>query len=98
MSRDTWNPDFGPFRGLYRNRENGWIFGVCAGLADRFNFRLGTVRIIAVICLVLFFWVTILIYVGATLLFKERPLIYSGRRQEYEFWRRSTRDDYWHNS
>jgi len=98
MSRDTWNPDFGPFRGLYRNRENGWIFGVCAGLADRFNFRIGTVRIIAVICLVLFFWVTVLIYVGATLLFKERPLIYAGRRREYEFWRRSTRDDYWHHS
>ena len=37
MRQDTWNTDYGPFRGFYRDRENGWIFGVCAGLADRFN-------------------------------------------------------------
>ena len=38
MSRDTWHLDYGPLRGLYRDRENGWIFGVCAGLAERFDF------------------------------------------------------------
>lgn len=94
MSRDTWNMDFGPLRGLYRDRENGWIFGVCAGLAGCFNFRTGTVRIIAVICLILFFWATVLVYIGATLLFREKPLIYSGRQREYEFWRRFSRDDW----
>lgn len=94
MSRDTWNMDFGPLRGLYRDRENGWIFGVCAGLADCFNFRTGTVRTIAVICLIIFFWATVLVYIGATLLFREKPLIYSGRQQEYEFWRRFSRDDW----
>lgn len=98
MSRDTWNLDHGPLRGLYRDRENGWIFGVCAGLAERFNFRTGTVRIIAVICLILFFWATTLIYIGATLLFREKPLIYSGREREYEFWRRRGRHDYWSHS
>ena len=56
MSRNTWDLDYGPLNGLYRDRENGWIFGVCAGLADRFNFRTATVRVIAIICLVLFFW------------------------------------------
>ena len=50
MSRDTWNLDRGPLRGLYRDRENGWIFGVCAGLAEFGNFNVSTVRIIAVIC------------------------------------------------
>jgi phage shock protein C len=94
MSKETWNMDFGPLRGLYRDRENGWLFGVCAGLADCFNFRTGTVRIIAVICLVLFFWATVLVYIAATLLFREKPLIYSGRQQEYEFWRRFSRDDW----
>ncbi len=94
MSRDTWDMDFGPLRGLYRDRENGWIFGVCAGVADRFNFRTSTVRIIAVICLILFFWATVLVYIGAVMLFKEKPLIYSGRQQEYEFWRRFSRDDW----
>lgn len=97
MSYRTWNSDYGPLRGLYRDRDNAWIFGVCAGIADRFNFRLSTVRIIAVISLVLFFWLTAAIYVGATLLVKEKPLVYSGRRTEYEFWRRR-RGDYWSHS
>lgn len=98
MSRDTWNLDYGPLKGLYRDRENGWIFGVCAGLADRFDFRTGTVRVIAIICLVLFFWPTVLTYVGATLLLKEKPLVYSGRAREYEFWKRSARHDRWSHS
>jgi phage shock protein C len=88
MSRDTWNLDRGPLRGLYRDREHGWIFGVCAGLAEFGNFNVSTVRIIAVICLCLFTWATGLIYIAVTLLFRERPLIYSGRYNEYEFWRR----------
>lgn len=89
MTKRTWNIDYGPLRGLYRDQENAWIFGVCAGLADRFNFRLSTVRIIAVISLVLAFWLTAAIYIGATLLIREKPLVYSGRRSEYEFWRRN---------
>ena len=98
MSRGTWNLDNGPLRGLYRDRENGWVFGVCAGLADFGNFRTGTVRIITVICLLLFFWPTVIVYVAATLLFREKPLIYSGSRREYEFWRRQDRHDHWSHS
>jgi len=97
MSRNTWNTDYGPLRGLYRDTDNAWIFGVCAGIADRFNFRLSTVRIIAVISLVLMFWLTAAIYIAATLLFKDKPLIYAGRRTEYDFWRRRERD-YWSHS
>ena len=97
MSRNDWNLDYGPLRGFYRDRENAWIFGVCAGIADRFNFRLSTVRIIAVICLVLFFWATALVYIAATLLIREKPLIYSGRHTEYDFWRRRE-SDYWRHS
>ena len=98
MSRDTWNLDYGPLRGLYRDRENGWIFGVCAGIADRFNFRTGTVRLIAIIALVLFFWPAALIYIGATMLLKEKPLIYSGSHREREFWGRCGRHDSWGHS
>lgn len=94
MSQRTWNIDYGPLRGLYRDRESGWIFGVCAGLADRFNFRLGTIRVIAVICLVLFFWLTAAIYIAATLIIRDKPLIYSGNNSEYEFWRRTRRDNW----
>ena len=94
MSRDTWNIDYGPLRGFYRDRENGWIFGVCAGIADRFNFNVGTVRVIAVISLLLAFWLTVAVYIAATLLIKEKPLVYSGRESEDQFWRRYRRDQW----
>lgn len=88
MSRDTWNLNHGPLRGLYRDRENGWVFGVCAGVAEFLNFRTATVRVIAAVCLCLFFWLTALIYIGATLLIREKPLIYRGSEEEFKFWRR----------
>ena len=91
MSQGTWNIDYGPFRGFYRDRENGWIFGVCAGLADRFNLNVGAVRIIAVISLFVFFWFTAIVYIAATLLIREKPLVYSGRQAEDDFWRRARR-------
>jgi len=94
MSQRMWNIDYGPLRGFYRDRENAWIFGVCAGVADRFNFRVATVRIIAIICLILFFWLTVAIYIGMTLLIREKPLIYSGTHSEYEFWRRRDRGNW----
>ena len=97
MSRRIWDLDHGPLRGFYRNRENAWIFGVCAGMAERFNFRLGVVRILALACFFLFSWLTLAIYFGATLLIKEKPLIYSGRHAENEFWRRRGAD-YWSHS
>ena len=97
MSRATWNIDHGPLRGFYRDRENGWIFGVCAGIADRFNLNLVGVRIVAVICLMLAFWPTALLYVIATFLIREKPLIYSGRDTEYDFWRRRERNHWRHS-
>lgn len=92
MSQNTWNIDYGPLRGFYRDRENAWLFGVCAGIADRFNFRVGVVRLLAIVSLLLFFWLTVLVYLAATVLVREKPLVYSGRNSEYEFWRR--RSDY----
>ena len=88
MSRDTWNIANGPLRGFYRDREYGWVFGVCAGIADRFNFRVGTVRLFAIISLLLFFWLTAAIYLGATVLIKEKPLVYAGHNTEDDFWSR----------
>jgi phage shock protein C len=97
MSRESWNIDYGRVRGFYRDRENGWIFGVCAGVADRFNFRVGTVRVIAIISLLLFFWLTAALYLGATVLIKEKPLVFSGRRGENEFWHRYGRNGWRHS-
>jgi phage shock protein C len=98
MSRHSWNVDNGPLRGMYRDRENGWVFGVCAGIADFANFRVGTVRLLAVICLFVFFWPAVLLYLAATLLFREKPLMYSGRRAEYDFWRYRSGSDRWTHS
>ncbi len=97
MKRRAWDIDYGPFQGFYRDRENGWIFGVCAGIADRFNLNLGAVRIVAVISLLLFFWLTAFLYLAATVLIREKPLIYSGSRSESDFWRRY-RNDHWSRS
>lgn len=88
MNRDSWDYDFRHFRGFYRDRENGWIFGVCAGIADRFNFRLGTIRVIAIISLLLFFWLTIAVYFAAVILINDKPLVYAGNNTEERFWRR----------
>ena len=92
MSQRMWNSDYGPLRGFYRDGDRAWIFGVCAGIADRFNFRLGTVRLIFFASFLLFSWLTALTYIVATLLIREKPLIYSGRETEFEFWRRNDRD------
>lgn len=94
MSRYYGDRSFRALRGLYRDRENGWVFGVCAGLAERFNLNLGAVRIIAVVSLFLAFWATAAVYLGATFLIREKPLVYSGARSEHEFWRRYD-NDYW---
>ncbi|MDH4072260.1 MAG: PspC domain-containing protein [Gammaproteobacteria bacterium] len=95
MSGNGRYAEYVPLQGLYRDRENGWVFGVCAGLAERFNFRTGMVRVIAIACLIVFFWPAVLAYIGATLLLRTKPLVYAGRIREYEFWRRSAGSDHW---
>ena len=89
MSQRMWNSDFGPVRGFYRDTDNAWIFGVCAGIADRFNFRLGMVRLVTIIAFLLFSWATAIIYLSVWLLVREKPLVYRGRDTEYDFWRRA---------
>ena len=86
-----------PFRGLYRDRENGWIFGVCAGIADYGDIPVLAVRIVAAAGLLFFFWFTVIVYLAAAILFREKPLTWSGRYQENEFWRRH-RTDTWSHS
>ena len=85
-------------RGLYRDRENGWIFGVCAGIAERFDFSVLTVRVLAVLSLILFTMPTALLYLAATMLLRPRPLTYRGPHCEQEFWRCRERHDHWRTS
>jgi phage shock protein PspC (stress-responsive transcriptional regulator) len=73
---------------FYRDTAHGMILGVCAGLTDRFGFRLGPLRVLTVIALVLFTVPTLLLYVAAGLLLPAKPLIYYGQRDERDLWRR----------
>ena len=80
--------------GLYKDRENGWIFGVCAGIAEYWGISTGVVRILAVISLWLFSGITLLAYLIAAVLFQSKPLVYAGRFAEHDFWKKSARDNY----
>ncbi len=74
-------------RHLYKDRENGVIMGVCAGIADHFDIRVSVLRLIALICLLFFFVPTLVVYITAGLLLRDRPLSYCGRDPESKFWR-----------
>ena len=67
--------EFGASRcGLYRSRD-GLLFGVCAGLAERFDLSVFWVRVVAVLCLLFSgLWPTVAIYLLAALLMKPEPL------------------------
>lgn len=82
-------------RRLYRDRENGWIFGVCVGVAEYFGVSSIVVRVLAVLALLLFTVPTALAYVAASLLIPKRPLTYRGGSAEQEFWRRHRNRDHW---
>lgn len=76
---------------FYRDPANGMLFGVCAGLSDQFGFRLGALRIIMAVLLVLFTVPVALAYLVAGLLLPGKPLTYYGSRDEREIWRRNRR-------
>ncbi|NNC64104.1 MAG: PspC domain-containing protein [Gammaproteobacteria bacterium] len=76
-----------PGRRLYRDRENGVIMGVCAGVGEFFDFEVWMVRVVAVISLIFFTTITALVYIGLGLLLRDRPLGYRGPSRERDFWR-----------
>lgn len=76
----------GDWSSLYRDKENGLILGVCAGLADAMEVDPLLVRIVAVLALLLFFVPVAVIYGTAGVLLKDRPLRYCGSFEERRFW------------
>ena len=61
-------------RRFYRDRDRGFVFGVCAGIADYFGFDLRVTRILAFIALLLSPPMTLAIYVGIALLVPYREV------------------------
>lgn len=72
---------------LYRDRENGLIFGVCAGIADYFALNTLLVRGIALVALWFAPLPTGLVYLVAATLLRDRPLAVRDRVRERDFWR-----------
>ena len=82
--RNRWHKG----RRLYRDRENGWIMGVCAGVAQFFDWNVLAVRGIVAILLVFNTLPTALVYFATGILLRDKPLHYSGPEDEARFWRR----------
>jgi phage shock protein C len=61
--------------------------GVCAGLAEFFDFEAWVVRVLAVASLLFFTTFTAVIYIVMAFLLRDRPLSYRGREEESRFWR-----------
>ncbi len=76
------------FRSLYRDSENGWLFGVCAGLADIFRVNVAGVRLLVVVLAWFFTLPTAIAYVVLGFLLRDRPLRYQGGTDERHFWSR----------
>lgn len=79
---------------LYRNPEQGYVFGVCAGIADFFGIDVGLVRLAAVLGGLFFFFPVVPAYLlAAAALPRKPPQLYRSRDEE-AFWRAvSTRPD-----
>lgn len=67
------DPRSGIRRRLYRNREQGRCFGVCAGIADYFGFDLGITRIVVFIGLIFFTPAILIVYFALVLLLPVKP-------------------------
>jgi phage shock protein C len=74
---------------LYKNKRDGVIAGVCAGLADYFNIDTALVRIGAILLLFFFAPFMVIGYIVAAIVMPQRPN-WTRRpttEEESEFWR-----------
>lgn len=72
---------------LFKDPENGVIFGVCAGLAAYFGLQVWQVRVAAVVSLLIFMPQTILAYLVLAAILPRRPAQLYRTPEEEEFWR-----------
>lgn len=78
--------------GLYRDPEDGVIFGICAGLARRIGVNSWGVRVLALVGLALITAPVVTAYLLLALLLPRRGLVWRGRQNERDFWRSAARD------
>ncbi|NDV62721.1 envelope stress response membrane protein PspC [Puniceicoccales bacterium CK1056] len=79
-------------RTLYRSRQ-GWIFGVCQGLAEYGDIPVFWVRIATFLaCLFTGFWPMVLIYIVAAIFLKPAPVIEFTSDEDWDFYQAYTAD------
>lgn len=91
MSSEPWRRISRLLKRLYRDQENGIVMGVCAGLADYFDWPVLAVRAVTVAALFFLLVPTAVVYIMAGLMLADRPLRYRGTVDEPNFWRRDSR-------
>lgn len=75
---------------FYRDDEQGYIGGVCAGIADKMNWKASTVRVITVISGLIFTLPTLLVYIAGAVFLRKKNLAFYGR-DEHGFWKSAGR-------
>jgi phage shock protein C len=86
----SWGPAWGsgPDRWrVWRDPENGWIAGVCAGIAENAGVNPAIVRVIAVITLIFFIVPALVAYVALAIILPVRPPELFANPQQEGFWR-----------
>lgn len=71
--------------GIFRS-ENGLLGGVCSGISERFNFRVGLVRLIFFLSLFFTFGTSILLYLLAVILIPKKSYSqnnFKNKNQDY---------------
>ena len=71
---------------FYRDDEQGYVGGVCAGIADKMNWDVKTVRVVTFISGMVFTVPTVLAYAAATVFLRKKHLAFYGR-DEKNFWK-----------
>ena len=79
-------------KSLYRDEESAILLGVCAGLAERFDFSVAAARILALLALLFFTLPAGFVYLTAGVLLPRKSLHFHGGGAEKQFWRSSGRN------
>ena len=72
---------------LYRDRENGMIAGVCAGLAEYFGFNRRGVRLVVAVSALFFMPFVIVSYIVLAVILPTKPVEETMDEEKADFWR-----------
>lgn len=74
-------------RRLYRDPANGWLAGVCAGIADYLSISPAAIRLLAIFGLIFFSFFVLIAYIVLAVVLPVRPARLYRDRDEERFWR-----------